>query len=193
MNETRNSTPLFVIAGIIFAAVALVIAIIFAGADLQETTDRWNAKLNVLVWAFAISMVTIAASFPIRQWRRKDDVGERHYTHDGTKTIKEVHWGLPPQRQPQLTADPFAFPAMTRAAYAAGAANAGSGATVLPAEQHYTPIPTADGYAVWSNAMSAEAWDGEAPEAPEATSLPTLSPLPEDVPAPAGWDGEITQ
>jgi len=181
MNETRNSTPLFVIAAIIVVCFALLIAIVFARSSLEETTDRWNAKLNVLIWAFAISMVTIAASFPIRQWRRKDDVGERHYTHDGTKVIKELHYGLPPQqRQPQVLADPFAFPAMTRAAYAAGAAGAGTG-TVLPAEQHYAPIPTADGYAEWSNEVSAEAWDGEA----------TL--LPEDVPAPAGWDGEIVQ
>jgi len=191
MNETRNSTPLFVIAAIIVACFALLIAIVFAGSSLEETTDRWNAKLNVLVWALAISMVTIAASFPIRQWRRKDDVGERHYTHDGTKVIKELHYGLPPQRQAQVLADPFAFPAMTRAAYAAGAAGAGTG-TVLPAEQHYTPIQTADGYAEWSNEGAtmlpgAEAWDGEAPE---ATSLPSL---PEDVPAPAGWDGDIVQ
>jgi len=175
MNETRNSTPLFVIAAIIVVCFALLIAIVFAGSSLEETTDRWNAKLNVLIWAFAISMVTIAASFPIRQWRRKDDVGERHYTHDGTKTIKEVHYGLPPQRQPQLTADPFAFPAMTRAAYAAGAANAAGAGNVLPAEQHYTPIPNAEGYADWSPEMSSEAWDGD------------------DVPAPAGWDGEIVQ
>lgn len=163
--------PLIIICAI---AIPTVLGMILIGNEEQERADRIDAKATILVSALAVSLVVISSSFPIRQWRRQDDTGERHYTHDGTKVIKEVHYGAPPRYadRPQL-AEPFAFPAMTRAAYEAGALNRqpqGQRYVAMPAQAE----PAADNQDdVWN--MPAQAWDGD------------------DVPTPAGWDGEIVQ
>lgn len=116
----------------------------------------------ILVVAIALALVIGASALPIRMWRRKDQTGETHYVHDGTKTIvKEVRvldgrvaegpklYQLPAQPQGA------AFPDLLRAAYAAGA-------TALPARSSSRLEPEPD-YAETDlpELNMADGWDGD--------------------------------
>jgi len=157
--------PLIIVCAL---AIPTIFAMLLVGNNAQERADRLDAKMSVLVWAAGISMVTISASFPIRQWRRKDMTGEHHLTHDGTRIIREVHYGMPPARQigDGRAANPWEFPGFVQAAYQAGAA-------AQPEQRRYAALPQEEDAEDWS--IPSAAWDGD------------------DVPVPQSWDGEIVQ
>lgn len=155
--------PLIIVACVV--GVVLVIALTI-GRTVEDRADRINTLALIFVSGLTVSLMIVATSFPIRQWRRGAERPEtvREIIRDGTQRVREIHYGAPPKYQiGEPTADPFAYPAMTRAMYQAGAA----------AQQHtsYTPL---------APAQAAE-WDLP-PDARDGVN---------DVPPPAGWDGEI--
>jgi len=49
------------------------------------------ARLALLATVLTVGVVAIglivASAFPIRAWKRRDITGEKHYFHDGTRTV----------------------------------------------------------------------------------------------------------
>lgn len=92
------------------------------------------ARLALLATVLVVGVVAIglivASAFPIRAWKRRDITGEKHYFHDGTRTVVRETKILD-GRQPatgaevkllQLPAQAQGgmFPELLRAAYQAG-------------------------------------------------------------------------
>lgn len=161
--------PLILVCGI---ALPIISGMLMMGETATTRAERIYNLATFIVVAISIAIVEVAAAAPIRQWRRKDMTGEHTITnnHDGTRVIKEIHYGLPPGRMPALEqpqADPYAYPAMVRASIATGMQTQRASQGV-PAY-----VPTSE----------EEAWDMP-PEALDGKN---------DVPRPTGWTGDIVQ
>jgi hypothetical protein len=151
---------------------AMVLGVVFAAPALLAFAmigaERIFTVLKILAWGVVVCGGILALSAPIRQWRRGEERPEtvREIVKDGTQRIREIHYGTPPKYQlgEPMTADPMAFPGMVRAAYSAGLQGG--------QQTSYAPAGAMQPLDDWP----AEATDGV-----------------NDVPPPAGWDGEILQ
>lgn len=120
------------------AGVASVLVVVILGVMLAMITaagmtvwllgtERLFVLALILVCGLVVVGVILAAGVVVRQYRRNDapPVIERHFHHDGTRTIEKVIdsrpiAALPQWQTPQLPAY-GAFPELLRAAYQAGA------------------------------------------------------------------------
>lgn len=117
MNDTGKLLILTVAVALLGA---LLLAVWLIGAD------RLYVLALILGGALALAIVLGAAALPIRAYKRRDNTGEVHHYHDGTKTIvrERILDGQAPEvKLLQLPAQPQggAFPELLRAAYQAGA------------------------------------------------------------------------
>jgi hypothetical protein len=111
---------------VVGAALALVVAIALAVFMIGAETLRTLGVIFVV--GLALALVVGASALPIRAYRRKDQTGETHYVHDGTKTIVRETRILdgraieaPKLYQLPAQAQAGAFPELLRAAFSAGA------------------------------------------------------------------------
>lgn len=158
--------PLIIV--LAFAA-TMIAAMVLIGDDSRQRADRINDKLTILTVGITTALVIVSTSFPIRQWRRGEEKPEtvREIVKDGTQRVKEIHYGAPPRYEAgrETQVQPWAYPAMVQAAYQAGATGSQQTAyqAIAPREE-------------WD-------WQQDAPAA--------ASDGVDDVPPPAGWNGEI--
>lgn len=158
--------PLIIVLAV---AIPTLAALLLIGNGEQQRADRIDAKVTILTVSVGLSLVIGATSLPIRQWRRGEEKPEtvREVVKDGTQRIREIHYGAPPKYAlgEPVMAEPMAFPALARAAYQAGALG-GQRTEYAQAQRQMSPL---------------EDWPDEALDGVN------------DVPATAGWDGEILQ
>ena len=103
--------------------VALALAVWLIGASTLQTIAL------ILGAGAAVAAILAASSLPLRAYRKRDQTGETHYVHDGTRTVvKETRIldgrqvTAPEVKLLQLPQQPNggAFPELLRAAYQAG-------------------------------------------------------------------------
>jgi len=111
------------LSGLVVAlAVALVGAALLAVWLIGAETLRTLAL--ILISGLVLAAVVAAAALPIRAWKSKDNTGEKHFYHDGTKTVvrervidaRPALPALPAPQQPTWGV----FPELLRASYRAG-------------------------------------------------------------------------
>jgi hypothetical protein len=112
-----------------FIALGLALVVAAGLAVWLLGRDRLMTLALIFVIGLTLALVMGAASLPIRAYRRKDQTGETHYVHDGTKTIVRETRILdgrqvtaPEVKLLQLPAQAQggAYPELLRAAFAAG-------------------------------------------------------------------------
>lgn len=112
-----------------FIALGLALVVALGLAVWLLGSERLMTLGLIFVTGLTLALVFAAASLPIRAFRRRDQTGETHYVHDGTKTIVRETRILdgrqvtaPEVKLLQLPAQAQggAFPELLRAAYQAG-------------------------------------------------------------------------
>jgi hypothetical protein len=120
--------------------VALALAVWLIGASTLQTIAL------ILGAGAAVAAILAASALPIRAYRRRDQTGETHYVHDGTKTIvretrildgRQVTAQEVKLLQLPAQANGGAYPELLRAAFAAGTMR-------LPAQRQETAVPDQD-------------------------------------------------
>ena len=112
-----------------FIALGLALVVALGLSVWLLGSERLMTLGLIFVTGLTLALVFAAASLPIRAFRRRDQTGETHYVHDGTKTIVRETRILdgrqvtaPEVKLLQLPAQVQggAFPELLRAAYQAG-------------------------------------------------------------------------
>lgn len=122
MNEQRGANVL----ALVFGALTLALVLAAGMAIWLMGAERLYTLALVLVVGLVLAGLIVAAAVLVRQWRRSDanPVIERHYHHDGTRTIEKVvdyRPAIAPLPAAPLPAALGVFPELLRAAYQAGA------------------------------------------------------------------------
>lgn len=182
-DEGRKFDPTLLFLAGAALAVPLIVAFVMIGPDRV-----WAFLLPIGI-AVAVAILAVGlgvgAGIPIRQYRRGEEKPETvREVRDGTRTV-EKWYGAPPGRQlaaPQYNQDPFGFPTAQReylrAAFATGADGQRGYAAPLP------PPPAAPG-------LEADYEDDDADLGRWWDGVPAATDGQNDVPPPAGWNGEI--
>jgi hypothetical protein len=146
-----------------FIALGLALVVALGLAVWLLGRDRLMTLGLIFVIGLTLALVMGASALPIRAYRRRDQTGETHYVHDGTKTIVRETRILdgrqvtaPEVKLLQLPqqANGGAYPELLRAAFAAGTMR-------LPAQrQEAAAVPDQD-LAELDLSGDLDGWGGE--------------------------------